>query len=283
MMSTDPESIKTVITGYLSRYLGQFRLNLEKAIEEYDPEAIHEYRVAVKRIRAVIRTLNSIYDDPVIPPKMIQPLRLMFKAGGTIRDDQVQIGLVEDIESKFGHSFPLIKEFYFKRIEDQRDAFFLKSIDFDLDSIDVLSRQIEELLRPLDDTSLEHDLYQRLHSSMEKLKRKRYDLDKPDKLHRFRTRYKENGYIAEMMFHSNFTYKISKTAFNRMKNFGQELGNWHDHYQLWSKTAFIFQESKNAELLGEAYKLRLLITPIHDRLFQEILHLIKRDDSIFYI
>jgi len=277
------DTFKYVIRNYFFRYLEQFKVNLEKAMEEYDPEAIHEYRVSVKRIRAIIRALDRVYDDKLFSGKIIQPLRLMFKAGGTIRDDQVQIGLVENIEKEFGHSFPLIKAYYIKRIEDQRDSFFLKSIDFDYESIEIISRQIENILDPLDNVSLEANLYKHLHESMEKLKRKRYDLDKPDALHRFRTRFKENGYVAEMIYQAKDSHKITKTAYNRMKNFGQELGNWHDHYQLWSKTASIFQESKNLDLLEEAFELRKFITPIHDKLFQEILHLIKRDDSLFAI
>ena len=282
-MQPDPESIKTSITRYIDKYLEQFRINLEKAMEEYDPEAIHEYRVSVKRIRAIIRALNSVYDDPLVSGKIIQPLRLMFKAGGTIRDDQVQIGLMENIEKEFGYSFPLIKAYYIHRIEDQRDSFFLKSVDFDYESIDIISHQIDHVLEPLDDASLELNIYNRLNKSMEKLKRKRYDLDQPDALHRFRTDFKANGYVAEMMYQSQYSHKISKAVHNRMKNFGQDLGNWHDHYQLWSKSAIIFQESRSIDLLEEAFELRKFITPIHDRLFQEILHLIKRDDTIFKV
>jgi CHAD domain-containing protein len=277
------DSFKYVINNYFSKYLEHFKVNLEKAMEEYDPEAIHEYRVSVKRIRAVIRGLDRVYDHKIFTGKMIRPLRLMFKAGGTIRDDQVQIGLVENIESEFGQFFPLIKAFYYKRIEDQRNSFFLKSIDFDRESIDIFAKQVENILDPLDDAYVESNLYRWLHESMEKLKGKRYDLELPDKLHRFRTRFKENGYVAEMIFQSKYSNYITRVAFNRMKNFGQELGNWHDHYQLWSKTAFIFQESRDAALLGECFELRKIITPIHDKLFQKILHQIKRDDTIFSI
>jgi CHAD domain-containing protein len=277
------ESFKYVILNYFSKYLEQFRFNLQKAMEEYDSEAIHEYRVSVKRIRAVIRALDRVFDDRLFSGKMIQPLRLMFKAGGTIRDDQVQIGLVENIEKEFGHAFPLIKEYYFKRIENQRDSFFLKSIDFEYESIDSIYRQIEIIIEPLDEAILETNLYNTLHESMMKLKKRRYDLDQPDKLHRFRTRFKENGYIAEMIYQSKYSRNISKTAYNRMKNFGQDLGTWHDHYQLWSKTAVIFQESRDFDLMEEAFELRKFITPIHDKLFQEILHLIKRDDTIFSV
>jgi CHAD domain-containing protein len=282
-MQQVPESIKSVIIAYLNKYLDIFRINLEKAMDVYDPEAIHEYRVAVKRIRAIMQAVNRIYDDPVFEDNLILPLRLMFKAGGTIRDDQVQIGLVEVLEIENGLSFPLIKDFYKKKIEDQRTSFFLKSVDFDYHSIGEIAAEIEGAIDRLDEVYLELHLYQRLYKSMQKLKRRRYDLENPEMLHSFRTRFKENGYVAEMLYHSQYSYKVSKVVYNRMKNFGQELGNWHDHYQLWSKTAIIFQESRNNELLKESFELRKFIMPVHDKLFQEILHMIKRDDSLFVV
>lgn len=280
-MISKEESIKTVIALYLFKYLGQFQQNLDKARMEYDEEAIHEYRVAVKRIRAIVRAVNSLYEETVFPDKMIIPLRLMFKAGGNIRDDQVQIGLVENVEKEHQVFFPNIKEFYTKRIENQRDSFFIQSVDFEDSEIDEIRQQIDDDLEPLDEHILETRLHEWLNLAMEKLKRRRYALEKPDKLHRFRTRFKEAGYVIEMLYHSKHDYKITKRAFTRFKNFGLALGNWHDHYQLWSKTAFIFQESRDLNLLEEAFELRKLLTPIHDRLFQEMTHLIKRDDSLF--
>ncbi len=276
-------TLKFVIFNYLSRYLEQFRINLHNAIEHYDPEAIHEYRVSVKRIRAIIAALDDIYRTPLFSGKMIQPLRRMFKAGGSIRDDQVQIGLVEMIEEKYGQSFLQVKSFYRQRIVEQRNSFFQKAVDFDFTSLDCILEEIESALEPQEDQLLEQGLYRGLNESMEKLRRKRYDLDKPEKLHRFRTKFKQNGYIAEMVYQSQQSNKVTKAAYSRMKNFGQELGNWHDHYQLMMQTAAIFKDSKSMELLGEAFELRKILTPEHDRLFQEILHLIKRDDSLFSV
>jgi hypothetical protein len=45
----------------------------------------------------------------------------------------------------------------------------------------------------------------------------------------------------------------------------------------------IFQESREVGLMEEAFEMRKLIMPEHDKLFQEILHLIKRDHSLFVI
>ena len=280
-MTPRHESIKETISGYLFKYLEQFRINLEKARVDFDEEAIHEFRVAVKRIRAIHSTVNRLLGEPVFPKGMIRPLRLMFKAGGPIRDDQVQIGLIENVEKQYQHPFPLIQAFYRKRIENQYDAFFLTSVDFDYTVLDNIREQIVADLEPLENEQLESKLMQYLLVAMDKLKKRRYDLEKPGKLHQFRTRYKEAGYVAEMLYMSKYTHKIPRATYNRMKNFGLKLGNWHDHYQLWSKTSLIFQESRDINLLEEAFELRKLITPIHDKLFQEMIHLIKRDDKLF--
>jgi CHAD domain-containing protein len=207
----------------------------------------------------------------------------MFKSGGTIRDDQVQIELVEKLEKDKKTSFPQIKLYYFKRIEDQRDEFFLRSVDFDYDSIPYISGQIHQILDQIEDNELERSIIDQLHNSMDRLKQSRYDLSEPDLLHDFRTKFKENGYVAEMIYQSKYTHKVTKAVFSKMKEFGLELGNWHDYYNLYTKAAIIFEKSKSSGLLKEAYKLKKLVLPIHEKLFQEILHIIKRDDTIFEI
>ena len=83
----------------------------------------------MKRIRAVVSAVDRSCDQ-LFPAEMIQPFRLMFKAGGTIRDEQVQIGLVENFEKE--HSvFSPDERILQARIRDQRDEFFVKSLDME--------------------------------------------------------------------------------------------------------------------------------------------------------
>ena len=274
-------SLKKIVRDYLDNNLELFRSNLEKAQREHDPDAIHDYRVAVKRIRAVVRAVDQSFQDGVFPENLIVPLRLMFKAGGTIRDDQVQLGMLEELENEYGQKFPLIREYYLQKMKDQKSAFFVKSFDLETADLNQIGEEISESLAPLDEHELETNLYQWLHSSMTKLQRKRYDLDNAERLHRFRTRYKQNSYIVELLYLSKFDRRITKSSFSVMKAFGQLMGEWHDYFQLMSNTAFIFKESRNVKLLEESLELRKLVTPKHDRIMQEILHQIKRDDSLF--
>lgn len=279
----EEQPLKKVIADYLFKHLTLFQDNLEKAQRVYDPEAIHDYRVAVKRIRAVVRAIDRCGENTVFPEELIVPLRLMFKAGGTIRDDQVQIGLVESIEDKYTREFKLVKEFYRQKIKIQRDGFFVKSFELETGDINQIREEVQNSLKPLDETELDTNLKHWFSEAMLKLKRKRYDLDTPELLHKFRTRYKQNGYIVEMLYQSKNDLRITKKLFSIMKAFGQELGDWHDYYQLLANTAIIFRESRNNQLLEEAFELRKLINPLHDKIMQEILHQIKRDDSLFDI
>ncbi len=277
----EEHTLKKVIQDYLNKNLDQFEINLDRSQKAFDPDAIHDFRVAVKRIRSVVRAVNRSLEPATFPDNMILPLRLIFKAGGNIRDDQVQIGLVEELENEHSRHFPLIREFYQERIRDQRNTFFVKSLELEPADVESVKEQIFDALRQVDDHELDRGLYEHLSQALLKLRLKRYDLEKPERLHRFRTRFKQNGYIVEMIYQSKYDKRITKSSYNRMKNFGQELGTWHDYFQLRSKTALIFNESRNVSLLEEAFDLRKLITPIHDRLFQEILHQVKRDDNLF--
>ena len=274
-------SIRKTIKDYLFKNLDQFSSNLEKAQREYDPDAIHDYRVAVKRIRALVRAVNLSMHDTVFPDDMILPLRLMFKAGGTIRDDQVQIVLVKDIEKVEKRKFPLIKTFYAEKIKEQRNAFFVQSFELDPADIDRIKSQIEESFSGQDDQKLDAAIYEWLENAMLKLKLKRYDLDDSQRLHRFRTRYKQNSYVVEMMYQSKYDRRITKQSYMLMKDFGQTLGDWHDYFQLMANTVLIFKDSRNIKLLEEAFEMRKLIQPRHDKIMQEILHQIKRDDNLF--
>ena len=137
-----------------------------------------------------------------------------------------------------------------------------------------------ESLPRIDDHELDVQLYQWLSQAMQKLRLKRYDLEKPEKLHQFRTRFKQNSYIVEMIYQAKYDRRITKSTFNKMKNFGQELGNWHDYYQLMAKTSFIFNESRNVTF-EEAFELQKISHPHARQAVPGNPAQIKRDDNLF--
>jgi CHAD domain-containing protein len=113
---------------------------------------------------------------------------------------------------------------------------------------------------------------------MDRMRHRRHRATDPYRLHRFRTKFKEISYIVEMIHGSGLQPNIDKNTFQKLKNLGQQLGKWHDHYQLWHKTGEIFLSSADIHLLEEAFLLKKLLTPLHNSLFEKMQDHLKREN-----
>ena len=184
-----------------------------------------------------------------------------------MRDEHVQLDLVTRFEKENGILLPLIRDHYKRRIENCVDEFMLRSRFFDRDIPENFSASVQAALYPLDKNDLQSRLYAWIDQSMEKLGRKRLRAGDPFKLHQFRTRFKQLLYLAEMVYQSDLTPNLDKPTYQKMKALGQQLGDWHDYFQLWSKAGEFFYTTTNIHLLEESFQLKKLLTPVHDKLF----------------
>jgi CHAD domain-containing protein len=277
-MALSAESANMVIIQYLSYYFDHFKNNLEKAKSDYDDEAIHQYRVAIKRIRSVFRAINKLYPGNILADELLVPLREMFKAGGAVRDEQVQLELVIQVEETYQMSFPLIKDHYNRRIENSTEAFRLRSRFFDRKIMETFQPETRNALIQLDENDLQSRLYAWIDQSMEKLRHRRFRASDPYKLHRFRTRFKELSYLVELVYGSKLQPNIDKATYQKLKNFGQELGDWHDHFQLWSRAGEFFRSTTDIHLLEESFQMKKLLTPVHDKRYNDIQEALRQED-----
>jgi CHAD domain-containing protein len=269
-MAISTDSVNKVVIGYLDYYFGHFVKNFEKARSEFDDEAIHQFRVSIKRIRSVFRAINKIYPGDPLADEWLDPLREMFKAGGTIRDEQVQLELIKNIEISNKVSFPLIRDLYQRKIENSIDEFLIRSKFFDRKILETFSKDISNSLAHFSGSDFQSRLYSWMDNSMEKLRHRRHKASDPFHLHRFRTRFKELSYLVEMIYDSELHPNIEKQTYQKLKSFGQQLGDWHDCYQLWHKAGEIFLATSDTHLLEESFELKKLLTPVHNSLFNEM-------------
>ena len=72
----------------LNNYLSLIKLN-------YDTEVIHNFRVEVKNLRALLRLLSTVLDDPD-DLKLPRSLKEIYASAGRIRDIQLQITRMEE-------------------------------------------------------------------------------------------------------------------------------------------------------------------------------------------
>ena len=70
-----------------------------------DAEALHDFRVALRRLRSVLRSFRSELGDAV-PKKLQRQLRDVTRATGAARDAEVQLGWVRSHRAELGRRLP---------------------------------------------------------------------------------------------------------------------------------------------------------------------------------
>lgn len=279
-MSASPDLAKLIVSDYLVHHFSLFASNLEKSKTDPDQDAIHQYRVSVKRIRAIFRAVNKLYPENILPNELLEPLREIFKAGGPIRDEQVQLDIVRKMEVVNSTSFPLITQHFENKIKHNFEEYRVRSKFFDEIFPEDFTVTVVNCLSDLEDNGLHAKLSSWMLHSLEKLNERKHKIDNPKKLHRFRTRLKQLFYVVEMIYYSNLQPAIDDKTFEDLKAFGQQLGDWHDLYQLWSLTGEFLRSTRSPQLLDEAFRLKKMISPIHDVHFNDIYEKLKKEDLL---
>src|SRR5204862_177143 len=85
-----------------------------------DAEALHDFRVALRRLRSVLRSFRSELGDAV-PKKLQRQLRDVTRATGAARDAEVQLGWVRSHRAELGRRLPPGLPWLLARLAQQQD------------------------------------------------------------------------------------------------------------------------------------------------------------------
>src|SRR5438105_9555864 len=85
-----------------------------------DAEALHDFRVALRRLRSMLRSLRSELGDAV-PKKLQRRLRDVTRATGAARDAEVHIGWVQSHRAELGRRLAPGLPWLLARLAQQQD------------------------------------------------------------------------------------------------------------------------------------------------------------------
>jgi CHAD domain-containing protein len=91
---------------YYSKHCGLFVSNFRRALAGFDEEAVHDMRVAVKRIRAVYLLMERMFPNKYIAETEEGQLKELFRLSGRMRDAHVQQQLLNTYADQLSTSFP---------------------------------------------------------------------------------------------------------------------------------------------------------------------------------
>jgi CHAD domain-containing protein len=207
----------------------------EESWQAPSPEAFHQLRVYIKRMRALLGLVEELSGSDALR-KRRKVFRGTFKAAGRVRDLHVQIDLVRDVESRGDCPVPWYRE----RLEQQeREAVesFLCRHDGMLTTGDIAAVRtaVDKALAKRSSVELSAQAWRHFESCLARTIA--FDVQSKD-LHDLRKRTKEASnltWILERVFPEVSLDQKVKEMLDDLQN---QLGKWHDYdvAVVWEKS-----------------------------------------------
>lgn len=218
------------LLDYFQKHQQHLEHYLALCFEDPEPEMVHQLRVSIKRLRAVLHFTGEVTgNEEISAKKQGKSLRKLFKAAGILRDIQVQLKLIPEYESDLNFKFRLYLS-YLKKLEKQSVKNFNAFIEEAKPIHKLTSRRelIEKslaLLSPEEIRSRAEALIGARCSNIQQMLGTRPD-DK--KLHEMRTIIKQMRYILSVMRKSSPEDSEAKVSLANLSELEELLGKWHD-------------------------------------------------------
>ena len=160
---------------YYTKHSGLFLSNFKKVLTGFDPDAIHDMRVAVKRLRAVYLLLERLFGEKSEPVTDVGRFRELFRLSGRMRDIQVQQQLIEAYAADLGTSFGEYAE-YLETTEKKAIHKFEKYIqETDAEAeVKKIQKKVENLIALTNDESVRQEIIRFVGELMDSCKRKNH-------------------------------------------------------------------------------------------------------------
>lgn len=217
------------LLAYYNDQMDAFRENFIKVREDFGFNAIHDMRVAIKRLRAVIILAKKL--DPNLKGKRAEgDLRHLFRLSGRMRDAQVQQALLKEYETVLNVGFGEYAAYLLKLEQKSIQKFkaYLQphsatdfTADLELTLPALILKSDKELIKSAT-SSLIEQLFQRVDDL-------KADQESDESLHEIRRQLKQISYLLSVFDKEDPDFSELKKKLKMLEKANQLLGRWHDH------------------------------------------------------
>ncbi|MCB9024422.1 MAG: CHAD domain-containing protein [Lentimicrobiaceae bacterium] len=254
---------------YFLKHHQAFISNYALTINSFDSDAIHDLRVAIKRMRAVYVLLEKIFPEKFAAKEAEGALHELFRLSGRMRDAQVQQKLTATYEQKLNCSFTEYQH-YLKIQERKAIRKFLKYLEgYEAETDMALKMEAFKTLMGLtDDETIRLNIINHVDELMHITKSMIDNQDKDENLHEIRRKLKECHYLLAVLKKNDPALPTLEKTLKTLDTTNNLLGEWHDQI-VGMDTLGKFMQKKQIEMVIGINRYHLL----GEHLAQDRLHL----------
>lgn len=209
----------------LDEYSGEIIRRQDECWQAPSPEAFHQFRVHIKRMRALLGLVEELSGSKAVRRRR-RDFREVFQAAGNVRDLHVQADLVRSVETKSGCEVPWYQEILERRERDAIQAFLCAGhAHLGAGDIARVRAAVDAALAEKSSVELASEAWQHFGRCLANTIS--FDIGSKD-LHDLRKRTKEASnltWILDRVFPEIAMDQALKELLDDLQN---QLGKWHD-------------------------------------------------------
>ena len=211
------------------KYLNKFETEFLRSINTNDEEAIHDLRVAIKKIRALFLFFKEAgYADIKSDYPYLNKLKDVFKKAGKLREYQIHKNLLNEYQQRLERKFPGLDRYMNEKEKEAQQAYheFMPGITFRklYQSADELHKSIGEI----SPKNLNKKLYTFIKSRVDECHGFMYEPHYETHLHQIRKYLKHIRFIIGQNIGNVHELCEPDVNFKDTKKVEDILGEWHD-------------------------------------------------------
>lgn len=217
------------LIAFYNAQIEAFRENFEKVREGFGFDAVHDMRVAIKRLRAVIILCEKLYPELSIVHAEGE-LRKLFRLSGKMRDAQVQQALVREyevrLEAGFGEFTDYLQDYERKSIKKFSNYCIHHTAN---DFIQSISAILPNIILNVDEKHLKSAFYALLRELLTTVESLKTDQQQDEHLHEIRRKLKQCNYLLTIFDAEDDDLLQLTKLLKKLEKANDLLGKWHDH------------------------------------------------------
>jgi len=244
---------------YYSKHCGLFVYNFRHALTGFDEEAVHDMRVAVKRIRAVNLLIERLFPGKFDSVTCEGQIRELFRLSGRIRDTQVQQLLLSDCTEQAGTTLGEYQH-YLKKTEQKSIRRFNKCLaetDAEADLED-MQKLATDLIKASTTEGIARQIILFIDELMAVSRSMRQDQAHDENLHEIRKKLKNCHYLLTLFDKDDPDLPKLSSTIKRLDKVNELLGEWHDQVVAMEMLGKFISQRGEAEITGDDYYRQLM-------------------------
>ena len=244
---------------YYSKHCSHFVSNFRQALTGFDEEAIHDMRVAIKRLRAVNLLIERLHPRKFDSVSGEGRIRDLFRLSGRIRDTQVQQQL---LSACLEHSGTTHSEYlhYLKKSEQKSIRKFNKSLaETDAEAeLEDLQKLASELISDSTDDAITRQIILFAEELMAVSRAMRHDQAHDENLHEIRRKLKSCHYLLTLFDKDDPDHRQLSSIIKRLDKVNELLGQWHDQVVAMEMLGKFISQRDETKIQGDDCYLQLM-------------------------